>query len=250
MEVHELMRQGRERKGLSREEVGRQIGIRKSVVELIESGSFHDLPAGLYGRFAVRAYAKFIGLDPDEVLAHVGSQLRMPEDPLEGLVRVHGLKARKRQSTSSSPVSPPHERAPVSVTSSTVLSTDWRSAAASAIDAVFLLSFFLLLLRVTSAAAGAPAADVLDRAAPALALIFSVVALTYFLLLGGLRNATFGSKLAGLPDPQFCDRRLDASSIMRRGLNCALRESSIVVDWLLATEQGRCCLRVLRLRGV
>lgn len=251
MELHELMRQGRERKGLSRAELGAHIGLREPVVERIEAGAFHDLPAGLYGRFAVRAYAKFVGVDPEDALAQVGSQLREPEDPLDGLVRVHGLRPRRRKTPPSSTVSQlqdsGHERFhSVGFTTS----IDWRPAAASAIDALFLLSVFGVLLRLTTAVTGAPASDVLERARPGLALIFGVVALTYFVLLGGLRNATFGARLARCRTFEPGRGRLDAQAILRRGLDCALRESSIVVDWLLATEQGRCWLRVLRLRGV
>lgn len=249
MEAHELMRQGREGKGLSRAELAARIGIREPIVERIEAGAFHDLPAGLYGRFAVRAYAKFVGLDPDDMLAQVGSQLRVPEDPLDGLIRVHGLRPRRREAPPLPAVSRQDSQAPNVMPFSTASGADWRPAAASAIDAVFLLSVFVVLLRLTSAAAAAPAWDVLNRAAPALALIFAVVAIAYFVLLGGLRDATFGSRLAGLPHREP-GRARDAQAIVRRGLDCALRESSIVVDWLLATEQGRCCLRVLRLRGV
>jgi transcriptional regulator with XRE-family HTH domain len=251
MELHQQMRQGRERKGLSRAELAEQIGVREHVVERIEEGAFQDLPAGLYGRFAVRAYAKYLGMDPEDVLARVEGQLRVPEDPLDGLVRVHGLRPRPKRSLP--PPQPAKNETPSSAVERTAASAqalDWRPAAASAIDAIFLISLFVALLRLTSTATGAPAVEVLDRAAPALALIFAVVAVSYFVLLGGLRNATFGSTLAQLSQGDGAADRVDARSILRRGLECALRESSIVVEWLLATEQGRYCLRVLRLRGV
>jgi hypothetical protein len=251
MELHELMRQGRDRKGLSRAELAAQIGVREPVVERIEAGAFHDLPAGLYGRFAVRAYAKYVGMDPERVLAEVGGQLRVPEDPLDGLIRVHGLRPRTKRPDSAA-IEPETTRAArlSRANDDRTPDIDWRPAAASAIDAVFLASLFLALLCLTAAATGTPALEVAQRAAPALGLIFAVVASAYFVLLGGLRNATFGSTLAQLPRADSPGERLCANAIVRRGLDCALREGSIVVEWLVATEQGRYCLRVLRMRGV
>jgi hypothetical protein len=68
-------------------------------------------------------------------------------------------------------------------------------------------------------------------AAPALLLIVATVAISYFVLLGGVRNATFGSTLAGARAPGRIDR-IDASGVVRRAAECALREGSIVVEWI------------------
>ena len=284
MRTHELMRQSRERKGLDAAALAEKAGLREPLVHVIERGAFDELPSGLYGRSAVRAYAKAVGLNPDDILAEVSGQLRIPEDPLDGLVRVHGLRPRPkrvadlrgRHGTQMATDSTGRGLSRIlttmdsgrglsrilttmdsgrgcSLISASLEARDWRSAAASAIDGALLIFVSLVLIQLTAAAAGTRVADVLHAAAPALVLIVATVAIAYFVLLGGVRNATFGSTLMRVPDGgrsrEHVDR-IDASAAVRRAAECALRESSIIVQWLLATEQGQSCLRVLRMRRV
>jgi hypothetical protein len=216
MRTHELMRQSRERKSLSIAALAERAGLREPLVQVIERGAFDELPSGLYGRSAVRAYAKAVGLNPDEILDAVSGQLRMPEDPLEGLVRVHGLRPRPKRDAVKSDV----RREAVALPYWQAISIDdedWRVAAASAIDGALIIFVSVILLQLTATAARTPVADVMHGAA--------------FVLLGGVRNATFGSTLAGARAPGRIDR-IDASGVVRRAAECALREGSIVVEWI------------------
>ena len=226
MQTHERMRQARERKGLTVGALADRAGLRIRLVEAIERGAFSELPSGLYGRAAVRAYAKAVALDPDDILAEVSGELRLPEDPLEGLVRVHGLRPRPKREPA--PAVPSWEAQELE-------DRDWRFAAASAIDGALLIAVTIILIHLTAAAAGAPVADVIHAAGPALILIVAIVGVTYFVLLGGVRNATFGCALAQVrPERRSCGQadRIDASEAVRRAARCAMRESSIVVEWL------------------
>ena len=90
-QLHERLKQARERRRISLASIARQWGIREQNLELIERDRFEDLPTGLYGRAAVRAYATAVGLPADEVLKEVADRLRSPEDPLDGMARVRGL---------------------------------------------------------------------------------------------------------------------------------------------------------------
>lgn len=224
MRTHERMRQARERKGLSVTALADNAGLRTPVVDAIERGAFSELPSGLYGRSAVRAYAKAAGLDAEEILAAVSGELRIPEDPLEGLVRVHGLRPRpKREPAPAVPCWEVQE----------LEDRDWRFAAASAIDGALLISVTTVLIQLTAVAAGTRVADVIHAAGPALVLIVAIVAVTYFVLLGGVRNATFGCRLAQVqPERPSCGQadRIDATEAVRRAARCALRESSIVLE--------------------
>ena len=226
MRTHERMRQARERKGFSIATLADKAGLRIPLVDAIERGAFCELPSGLYGRSAVRAYAKAVGLDPDDILAQVSSELRVPEDPLEGLVRVHGLRPRpKREPVPAMPCWEAQE----------LEDRDWRFAAASAIDGALLISVTSALVQLTALAAGTRVADVIHAAGPALVLIVGVVAVTYFVLLGGVRNATFGCRLAQVQPVTRAGAeadRIDASEVVRRAALCALRESSIVLEWI------------------
>ncbi len=230
MRTHELMRQSRERKSLSIAALAERAGLREPLVQVIERGAFDELPSGLYGRSAVRAYAKAVGLNPDEILDAVSGQLRMPEDPLEGLVRVHGLRPRPKRDAVKSEIRREAVALPYWQTIP-IDDEDWRVAAASAIDGALIIFVSVILLQLTATAARTPVADVMHGAAPALLLIVATVAISYFVLLGGVRNATFGSTLAGARAPGRIDR-IDASGVVRRAAECALREGSIVVEWI------------------
>lgn len=91
--------------------------------------------------------------------------------------------------------------------------------------------------------------DLIALALPAWALIAALISSVYFVLLGGVRNATLGAAAVGARTEPSEPLRLDARSAVRRGLQCALRESSILVEWLLANGQSSGWLRALTHRG-
>ena len=90
-DLHLRLRQARDRRGLTLTAIAREQGVREHNLQLIERNAFEDLPTGLYGRAAVRAYASAVGLNADEAVADVADRLRTPEDPIDGLARVRGI---------------------------------------------------------------------------------------------------------------------------------------------------------------
>jgi hypothetical protein len=191
--LHEQLRLARERRGLSLSTIAHQWGVRETNLELIEHDRFEDLPTGLYGRAAVRAYATAVGLPGDEVLAEVHGRLRTPEDPIEGLARVRGME-RPQQRTFRDVL---HVPAP-----KVQLSTSARGYVANVIDGLVLLALDVLLLELTAAVAGVGAPDILRVAAPYMLALFVLVTALYFVMLGGLARATVGSRLTHTPvDP-------------------------------------------------
>jgi hypothetical protein len=77
----------------------------------------------------------------------------------------------------------------------------------------------------------------------------ALISAIYFVLLGGVRNATLGITAVGAPMEKRQDEALDARSAIRRGLRCALRESSIVVEWLISEGRSHSWMRVLNQRS-
>jgi hypothetical protein len=126
---------------------------------------------------------------------------------------------------------------------------DWRASTASAIDGALLTAVVLALAKLTAVAAGTDIADVIAPALPAWSLIAALIASTYFVLLGGVRNATLGTAAVRIRIDDGVPQPLDACSAVLRGLRCALRESSILIEWLLANGQSNGWLRVLTHRG-
>ena len=107
----------------------RLIGIRVDHVRAIEDGRFSDLPAGIYGRAAVKAYAGACGLDPAAVLADAEAWLVSMDDPIIGIARLKGLRVPTPPPPveGAPPVAPPADVAAALAT--------WRPLAASLIDA-------------------------------------------------------------------------------------------------------------------
>jgi hypothetical protein len=185
--LHEQLRLARERRGLTLAKIARQWGVRESNLELIEQDRFEDLPTGLYGRAAVRAYAAAVGLPGDEVLAEVAHRLRSPEDPIEGLARVRGLDHQSERTLFEILRVP----APAVHLSSTT-----RAHVANVIDGLVLLALDFVLLELTAAVAGVRATELLRVAAPWMLTLFVLIAALYFVMLGGLVRATVGSRVA------------------------------------------------------
>ena len=185
--LHEQLRLARERRGLSLATIARQWGVRETNLELIEQDRFEDLPTGLYGRAAVRAYAAAVGLPADEVLAEVMPRLRTPEDPMDGLARVRGLERQPRRTFSEI------LRVP---TPDVRLSSTARAHVANVLDGLVLLMLDFVLLELTAAVAGVRATEILRVAAPSMLALFLLIAALYFVMLGGLVRATVGSRVA------------------------------------------------------
>ena len=64
-----LLREARERQGITLERVEEVTRIRRVFLEALEEERFDDLPGEAYAKGFVRNYALFLGLNPDEALA-------------------------------------------------------------------------------------------------------------------------------------------------------------------------------------
>lgn len=69
--VGEQLRQGRERKGLSIEQVVAKLNLTSQVVKALEQDDEAHLPDKVFIRGYIRSYAKLLGLDADSLLANV-----------------------------------------------------------------------------------------------------------------------------------------------------------------------------------
>ena len=112
LETSELLREARERRGETLDQVASQTGIRQSYLEELEEGSpwFDPYPGRVYGRFFLREYAEHLGLEagplvdafdeewsPDAALVRSEDQIRRrrlrPATMLFALLCVFGLLA-------------------------------------------------------------------------------------------------------------------------------------------------------------
>jgi transcriptional regulator with XRE-family HTH domain len=253
----------REQKGWTLEQLAKRTGVRLRLLEAVEQGRFTDLPTGLYGRAAVRAYATAVGLRADDVLEEIAELLPAPEDPIDGLARVRGIarptRARAAQPETATVAAKPADlcftyrpsapaAAPVRAAEperASDIHAALRMLAATGIDAALLCGIGLVLVFLTAAACRTSVAIAARTAAPAVAMLFALIAGLYFLLLGGVRNATVGAVLAGVQRPRHADP-LSVRMVFARTRQYALRESSILVDVLMTAGSGQRWLRALR----
>jgi cytoskeletal protein RodZ len=75
--VGQHLRQRREAKGMSIEEVARATRVPMSSVERLESDQFDELPGEVFVRGFMKSYARAVGLDPDDVLARYTASRRV-----------------------------------------------------------------------------------------------------------------------------------------------------------------------------
>ncbi|MBI1869954.1 MAG: helix-turn-helix domain-containing protein [Chlamydiae bacterium] len=62
------LREAREGKGLSIEEVARMTKIPDKIIEAIEQSYYEELPAPIYVKGFLKLYARYVGLEPNEVI--------------------------------------------------------------------------------------------------------------------------------------------------------------------------------------
>ncbi|CAN5351414.1 hypothetical protein BH23ACI1_BH23ACI1_24860 [soil metagenome] len=229
MQILERLRLAREERGLDIHALAKRTRVRIHLLEAVEQGRWGDLPRGVYARAVVRAYAEAVGVDPHRVMTEVAPLLPEPEDPLDGMARVRGFERTPAAPAADDSASEPM---PEAAGGTIGLAGHARSAAAAAVDAGLLAAVVLPLTAVTAALCGVPVATMVEAAAPAMALIGTLVATLYFLLLGGIGGATPGARLVGQPAAPRAFRGT-AEMALRRTRDLVLREGSIVVDVLL-----------------
>jgi cytoskeleton protein RodZ len=73
MSVGSQLRAAREQHGLSLEAVADRVKLRSSIVLAIEDNDFTACGGDVYARGHVHALASLLGLNPDELVAEMGS---------------------------------------------------------------------------------------------------------------------------------------------------------------------------------
>src|SRR5688572_18561721 len=156
--VAQRLSQARALRGQELPALAKRIGVREEYLRAIEEGRLADLPPGIYGRFAIRAFARDCGLDPAEILAACESLLTPVEEPIAALGRLRGI----RQPTRKAPHAPEtNARAVPSVPGTSSEGRgfpDWRLLAAAAIDGCLVITLLLLLIVCTVTAMMVPVA--------------------------------------------------------------------------------------------
>jgi transcriptional regulator with XRE-family HTH domain len=197
------LQQARLAAGLKLSDIEQRTRISPSILRWIDDGQLHRLPAGIYARSYVRAFAQAVGLDPNEIVASV-------EDQLPAAAEI--AAKRKVRAQPSLPLSPGL----------------LRMAAASA-DAALLSVIYALVLGATAAVCRVPMGDVLEVGMAAIILVMIVLTALYFVVFAGIQGRTPGSRLVGLPALDVSGP-VHLNAIVARAIRVFVSEASLGVE--------------------
>jgi hypothetical protein len=169
----------------------------------LEMGDFEALPSGVLGRAQVRAFARAVGLDPDEVLKGLADRLPAGVDPVEAL----RLRARA-QFTEAHPVTAAlraraedwQRRAGEMARTAPRWRPGWtprgRPVAAAAVDSLVLAAFASVMLVASAWMTSGDVGGVLHLALWPLLVACALMALLYYVLSERLGRSTPGAVIA------------------------------------------------------
>jgi len=236
--LHERLRKARLSRGDRLDALSRRTGIRATWLQAIESARYEDLPRGIYARSAIKAYADVLGLDIAEALAEAEPLLPTMEDPIDGMARVRGIR---RPSPQPAPALAPERQqrfaqkavqavaAPPTPVEKRVQTPSWRPAAAAAIDAAIVLGMLTSLIVVTVATFRIPLHAFGPGAAVAFGTVGLLMAISYFVVFGGIAGETAGTQLVGL-HANRSSSRVDLQRAGSRALQSAVRDAQVIED--------------------
>lgn len=72
--IGNILKEARNKKSISLDEVHAKIKIHPRVIQLLEEGKFEKLPSPLFAKSFLKSYAEFLGVNPDEVLDAYGKE--------------------------------------------------------------------------------------------------------------------------------------------------------------------------------
>src|SRR3954451_16094988 len=76
--IGETLRRERRRRNLELEQISHELRISARFLEAIEEEQFEKLPAGVFAKSFVRQYARYLGLDEEELVSEVQRVLEPP----------------------------------------------------------------------------------------------------------------------------------------------------------------------------
>lgn len=177
MDVRTHLHQARLASRLTLGDLSARTALSPAVLEKIDAGRFEELPAGVYARSYVRAFAVQVGLDPVTTLSEVEPLLPAARDPFPVLREVRNAQTPQ------------------------TLHLQLARGSAAALDALLLLGVVVMpVLVLASWSSGVEVRILLADAGGALAAFCAVPVGLYFVLFDGIGGATPGCRAFGLTD--------------------------------------------------
>jgi hypothetical protein len=191
------LKHARERTALTAADVARLTRLSPRIIAAIDEERYDLIPAGLYARAAVSAYAQAVGLNPAEVVAAL--QPLLPQTPLD-LAALAQLRALQRRPTAS------------------------RYILAATADAALLLAIAATTVGVCAEACGLAPLALLRSAPASMIILCATPVVLYFWLLGATDVRTVGPWLLDVEILPRAEGPLSLHVWLRRGLLYVTRE--------------------------
>jgi hypothetical protein len=193
------LHRARVQRGIGLSQLAARTLLSAPIVSKIDEGRFAELPGGLYARSYIRAFASAVGLDPEDVVRELAERLPPAEDPFSGLREIpHSGPAAWMTALNECAVSATKWMA-VNTPGST--GTTRRTIAAT-IDAFVLLTLQAILIQVTAWTCGVDPRVLLESGSGALAIVWGILVMLYFVMFGGIGGKTPGTFMSQLPRPE------------------------------------------------
>ena len=224
--IHEQLRAAREAGGHDLAALAARVGMRQAIVRAIDEGRFDDLPSGIYGRAAIRAYATAVGCNPADVLAACEPLLRPMEDPVARLAYLRGVRHHAPAAAAPGAAEPGTVASTPEDTSGTGRAL--RSLAAAGIDAAVVVAALLAVIAATTMFCGLPPSGLGPGSAAGFGMMGVVLGLTYFACVGGVAGATVGEQLARTS--AVTTGRLRLGDVLARAVHCATIDVRAIVE--------------------
>jgi uncharacterized RDD family membrane protein YckC len=254
----DALRQARESKKISLQQIASMTRISPWILQRLDAGDFGALPAGIYARAYVRAYAAAVGLDPDATVREFEAALPRPEPGAGGAAAdsVPQMTARARALVEVIEKTPGPSAAIVmhptmaararAVPRPAPRVTRWKLYAAAVVDTVLLAIINFILLALSAQVCGLSVFQMFDQAPMAMFMLFGMATASYFVLLGGIAGRTLGAYVMGIRLLELPKGPVDLRTIVRRGMRCLATETSILVGVLIPDKPS---LQSARPRG-
>lgn len=225
--VSQRLSQARARRGQELPALAKRIGVREEYLRAIEDGRLADLPPGIYGRFAIRAFALDCGFDPAEILAECESLLTPVAEPIEALGRLRGV----RQPNRTAPMRAAGTNGPAIPSAVPSCAArgfpDWRLVGAAALDGCVVITLLLLLI-VCTVTAMTVRIGALDGSGPAFALMGVLLGIAYFACFGGVGGRTAGEWLLRVEPDGTGRGSLTLRAVLARALRSATDDATFI----------------------
>jgi hypothetical protein len=192
-----LLHRARIQRRLDPEQIAARTRLSPRIVWLIDDGRFTDLPAGVYARSHVRAFAAAVGLDPENVMRELGERLPPAEDPFPAMWEI--ARAADPLWLVDLRDAGTRARAWIIASATTRRSDTARRALAGITDALLLLMLLGTVIQLTAWTSGVQPRVLLEPDQWPLAAMWGILTLLYSLVLGVIGGRTPGASLARCP---------------------------------------------------